>query len=569
MLSLSNPQPGTAGASPPAGDPPPELELGGVVVVVDQAGLIVAAEPVCAALFQWAPAELVGQPLEVLLRSGADKIRQQLVPDQGPSDSEGVPRPRLFALARRKDDTSFAVAVTLHRQARCWWAVAFHDVKPPPAAQLEIPAAGLPDPASTSRHRRARVGGPVALEIEGIPDVFQRAPAEPASQTDSSAGTAPVKPEPPGLVAAPHSLESIPDIFQRTPAKPTSQPDSSAGTAQVKAKPVASATRKELSPKAPAPAAPAAQPAPASSDARLHELEQRLSHSAAALRRTRARLQQQEGLLQAAKTATQEATAALEAETARRTQLEEELAQARQAGDELNSRLSAELQTGAESEARLHELEQRLTQSAEELQRAQAQAQPPPAPAPAPSEGEPDLQDQLLEIERRLRTTVASLARTTAELETERGERSRSQQRAAALATQMQQLREELEDHLASKQTDQQRLAELEHQLQEQGRQHDLNVAKLQSALQIEERERKRLEVELLRSRAQSTDSARAGRALVNRLRRQLQPPAESLHHDVCRLLQLQLPADQKQLLQTMLENILLLQTSLQESPES
>jgi len=562
MLSFSNPQPGKAGASPSVGDSPPELEMGGVVVVIDQDGLIVAAEPICAALFQWTPAELVGEPLEILLRSGADKIRQQLVIGQSQADSESPPQPRLFALARRKDDTSFAVAVTLHRQAESWWAVGFHDVNSPPAAQPETRAAGLPHPDTTLPRGRAQVTTPLAFGLENIPDVFQRAPAEPAPQPEP-----PAVAEPPALAAPPRSLESIPDIFQRAPAKPASQPDSSAGTAPVEPESNTSATRREPGQKPPAPAAPPARPAPANSDARLRDLERRLTRKASELQVARAHLRQQEERLNAVNTAAQQTAAALETETTQRAQLETELAQSRQTGDELNSRLSAALQTGAEFEARLHELEQRLAQSAEELQRAQAQAQPAPAPAPAPSEGEPALPEQLLEIERRLRTTVASLARTTAELETERGERGRSQQRAAALATQMQQLREELENHLASKQTDQRRLAELEHQLQEQGRQNDLNVAKLQSALQLEERERKRLEVELLRSRAQSTDSVRAGRALVNRLRRQLQPSAESLHHDVCRLLQLQLPDDQKQLLQTMLENILLLQTSLQDSP--
>jgi chromosome segregation ATPase len=176
------------------------------------------------------------------------------------------------------------------------------------------------------------------------------------------------------------------------------------------------------------------------------------------------------------------------------------------------------------------------------------------------------MQDQLRELENRLRTTVSSLARATAELETERGERRRSEQRAATLAGQMQQLHEELKSHLAAEQNDHQRLTELERQLREQGQQNNLTVAELQSALRAEQCERQRLEAELLRSRA---DSARAGRAVANGLRRQLQTPAESLHDTVCRLLQVPLPDDQKELLQSMLENTLLIQTALQESPES
>jgi hypothetical protein len=523
ISSLAKPQSDTVGASQPAGDAPPELEPGGQAVVIDRAGLIVAAEPNCAALFHWEPAELVGQPLEVLLGSGADKIRQHLVPDQGRPDSDSGAMPRLFALAQRKDDTSFAVAVTLQRRAGSWWAVAFHDVHPPLVAQSEIRAVGIPNSALTSRGRRARATDPLALE--SIPDIFQRAPAKPAPKPEPPAATPAVAPEPPALAA-----------------------------------------RKEPDQEPPAPGAPPAQPAPANSDARLHELEQRLSQSALDLQRSLAHVKQQDEQLHAANSAAQQAKAAVEAETAQRTELEEQLAQARQAGDELTSRLSAEQRARAESEARLHELEQRLARSAEELQRAQAQSQQPPAPAPAPSGDEPALQDQLLELESRLRTAVSSLARTTAELETERGERRRSDQRAATLAAQMQQLHEELKSHLASEQTDQQRLTELEQQLQAQGQQNDVTVAKLQSALQLEQCERKRLEAELLRSRA---DSARAGRALVNGQRRQWQPQVESLRQDACRLLQLQLPEDHKQLVQTMLEHILLVQTSLQEAPES
>lgn len=500
------------GASQPAGAPPPELGFGALAVVIDQAGIIVVAEPVCSPLFRWEPAELVGQPLEVLLQSGVDKIRQQLVPDQDLPDSDSAAPPRLFALARRKDDTSFAVAVTLHRQAGAWWAVAFHDVNPPPFAQFGTRAAGVSRLASTPRRRRAQVNAPPG--IESIPDVFQRAPA-PAPEPELPA---------PAPAAAPE--------------------------------PFTAATQTPLSQDQPAPGASPEQPVPAHSDARLQELEQCLSQNAAELQRTQAHLQRQGEQIHVANAAAQQAIAALEVERARCAQLEEQLAQARQDGDKLNSRLSAEQQIRADSEARLQALEQRLAQSQS-------------APSPAPGADEPPLQDQLLELASRFRTAVSSLARTTTELETERGERARSQQRATALAAQMQQLHDELKGHLASQQTDHQRLTELERQLHEQGQQNARTVEKLQSALQLEQCERKRFESELRRSRSLSTDSARAGRVLVNGLRRQLQPPTESLHQTACRLLQLQLPDDQKQNLQAMLENILLLQTSLQESPES
>ncbi len=528
MSSLSKPQPDTAGltASLPVGKPPPELEQGGLAVAIDEAGLIVAAEPICAALFQQEPAELVGQPLEVLLLAGADKIRQQLVPSDAPPDSDTVTLPRLFALARRKDDTSFAVAVTLKREAGCWWALAFHDVNPPPVAQPESRAAGLLHPTSTPGRRRARAATP--LDLESIPDIFFRAPAKPAPQPEPPATAPAAIPEPPALA----------------PPTPLNQDQL-------------------------APGPPPTQPVPPKSDAPLREPEQRPSERHTEFRRLRAHPQPLDQQPHAAGSAPKRAAAALEEATARRTQLEAQPAQARPAGDEPDHQPPADQPPQAETEIRLRELEQRLAQTAEDLKRGQAQRPPPPVPAPAPNAEEPALRDQLLELETRLRTAVASLARTTAELETERGERRRSQQRAATLAAEMQQLHEQLKNHLAAEQTDHQRFTELEHQLHEQAQQHDLAVAKLQSAAQREQSERKRLEAELLRARFLSSDSARAGRAQVNGLRRQLQPPVENLHQAACRLLQLQLSDDQKQLLQTVLENILLLQTSIQESPET
>jgi hypothetical protein len=246
MSSLSKPHPDPTGsaASQPTGNPPPELERGAPAVAIDQAGLIVAAEPICAPLFQWEPAELVGEPLEALLLAGADKIRQQLVPDQGPPDSDSEGLPRLFALARRKDGTSFAAAVTLQPHAGCWWAVAFHNVNSPPVAEPDIRAVDILPPASTPRRRRARVAD--SLDLDGIPDIFHRAPAEPAPQPEPPATAPAVAPEQPAL-----------------------------------------ATRVPLSQDKLAPGAPPAQPAPANSDAPLHELEQRLSQSAVDLQRTR------------------------------------------------------------------------------------------------------------------------------------------------------------------------------------------------------------------------------------------------------------------------------------------
>src|SRR5512135_2839541 len=112
-LSKSQPDPTGSTASRPTGNPPPEPECGAPAVAIDQTGLIVAAEPICTPLFQWEPAQLVGQVLEVLLLAGADNSRQHLARDQRALESDNGALPRLLALARRKDGTSFPAPITL------------------------------------------------------------------------------------------------------------------------------------------------------------------------------------------------------------------------------------------------------------------------------------------------------------------------------------------------------------------------------------------------------------------------------------------------------------------------
>jgi chromosome segregation ATPase len=138
---------------------------------------------------------------------------------------------------------------------------------------------------------------------------------------------------------------------------------------------------------------------------------------------------------------------------------------------------------------------------------------------------------------------------------------SRLQASRTAVATTESRLQKEA----AERQRLEEALAAAQRQLQEQSDNSRLETSKLEGARRLEELERKRLEAELLRARHTLTHSARAGDALLNRLRRQLQQPVEDLRQSACRLLQTELPAEQRQLVQTMLEDALLVQTGLRE----
>jgi PAS domain S-box-containing protein len=156
----------------------------------------------------------------------------------------------------------------------------------------------------------------------------------------------------------------------------------------------------------------------------------------------------------------------------------------------VDRRLEAELQAelaqvkagaeraSAEAKHRIDELEKRLSQSAAELARTKASLQNHGAHR---SEGSEQLTKELgrlrekesahavelSELERRVRDGVSSLARVTAEVETERSERRRSEERFHALSEQLQQLHSELRKHLDSEKVNKTKVDELAQRVQE------------------------------------------------------------------------------------------------------
>jgi CheY-like chemotaxis protein len=176
----------------------------------------------------------------------------------------------------------------------------------------------------------------------------------------------------------------------------------------------------------------------------VQELEQRLSQNAAELDKQKveqagaeAELRRQ---LEAANTAGKDSEAARQQAEARNSQLEQELSGVRQAKEELAGKLSQEQKVSTESGARLQQTE------------TQSQA------------GEVWTGATPSELEHQIRQGVADLARTTAELAKERGERQRSQQRAAELNARLQVLHEDFNRTLQAQREDLARISALEEQ---------------------------------------------------------------------------------------------------------
>jgi PAS domain S-box-containing protein len=429
---------------------------------------------------------------------------------------------------------------------------------------------------------------------------------------------------------------------------------------------------------------------------RIKELEKQLREIASGFNTAKAELEKRaadrsrlesglQGELGAAKEGIEQAQAAQHEQTVRANLLERELGQVCEARDELRAELEVEQHKVVASAQRMEEMEARLRESAAELARAKAAAENQVAVSGARQPGvdnntEGMLQDlfrlreneaghaaEVSELERRVRDGVASLARVSADLETERSERRRVEQRLAALTSQLQQMHLDLNQQLESERGNQGRVNELEEQLRERERmlvrlradlqkevsnrdlaeqqlqavgdmgaqlrgylslfeeskkvfkrtqeqlegklratqealgeteaklqkeaserrgleeslsaaqrslndqyeQKVLELARLQSDLQVEQLERKRLEGEGQQSRYASLDSTRVARTMLNSLRRQLHDSVETLMQTARRLLETSSDDEQKKLVQTVLENVLVLQTTLDEGSSS
>lgn len=196
------------------------------------------------------------------------------------------------------------------------------------------------------------------------------------------------------------------------------------------------------------------QHAAAESRARIKELETDLGLNAGKLERAHAELMKQvdergraeselRKQLEAAGAAIQQSEAAHKQAQARLGELEQELTGLRQAREELTGRLASEQQAAAESRARVKELERQLQTAATERTA------------------------QVGELEQRIRQGVAGLARASAELSQEQGQRQRSEERAAALSTRLQQLHEEFGRTLEAQRASLERITSLEDQLRQ------------------------------------------------------------------------------------------------------
>lgn len=413
---------------------------------------------------------------------------------------------------------------------------------------------------------------------------------------------------------------------------------------------------------------------PAENSQQVQELEERLSQGAAELAKQKEERQQAEEELrrelEAATAANQQSQDAHQQAQARCSELERELAQARAAGSppsrngsnaqpgdqngssiceseleqqvrqgvaalarataelatergerqrsqqlasDLNSRLQAlhvdlsrTLQVQGEHLARISALEQQYRQTTEALDRSAADLEQQQAERHLAEEqlqktkeanaqlrkdlsffqdannkfdgARQDLQSRLeanltvaREKEARLQRENAERQRLSDSLEEARREAQNQTRRREALEQELQAAREALQDFEAKlhrESAERQRLQDAQNSAQDGLQDHterDLEFSKLQTALQLEQVERKRQESQLARARQSALDAAHAARALRTTMRRQIREPVDNLVHSTRNLLELEMGDEQKKLAEAVLQDVLLVQTRLRE----
>ena len=208
------------------------------------------------------------------------------------------------------------------------------------------------------------------------------------------------------------------------------------------------------------------QPDPAVADDRSKELEERLNKQQEEQAQNEAELRQQ---LAAAQAATQPLETARQQVEAKCAQLEQDLATLRQAHEELAKKAAPKTGAGAQATG---------------------------------PDGESVLPES--ELEQQVRQGVAALAKATAELAKERGERQRSQQRATELNERMQALHEDLKRTLQNQREDQERISALEEEQRQatqalEGRTADLEQQQAEHSLLADQLQKAKAENAQLR----------------------------------------------------------------------
>lgn len=418
---------------------------------LQQTGAIVAAQPSTEEMFGWEPDELVGMPVASLFSPGWEAAVAGHLDVYGAVREESTAC--LHLMARRKEGSEFPVWATLRRlgsDGAFQWSVGFRKANTVPAAPVCPAPSGTRDVMVLKVRDDEEGSGPVLLGGSVEAQVAGGPGAEVPPQGDEE------------LRRAVEASEARQRELERLVAE-AQEKARAAGRQAEEAERKASAAAAEL------------EDAKAELERRFAEQERlqcewmgRLNALKAAFAQAESATRQRDTRGQELEAATADLTRRLEEAMARLGESRDEAAAALRRVAELEAGLSGAAKESAELNRRMAEAESARQKAEAESRSRSREKDELAADLGRLLESRRPTEQRLTDLERQLRDGVAAQARLTRELEQERGERRRAEERMREAREQVRQLHEELGRQLSAERELRGRMAELERALGEE-----------------------------------------------------------------------------------------------------
>jgi chromosome segregation ATPase len=253
------------------------------------------------------------------------------------------------------------------------------------------------------------------------------------------------------------------------------------------------------------------------------------------------------------------ATADFEKERAERRRADHRVDSLTEQLQELHGQIKVHLDSELANKNRMVDLEQRLRQNEEQSSRIHDDLQ------------KERTDRQLVEQQVRAADALSSQLRnclTSFDLAKEGFKRAQTQLEARLQASQvaLKDAESKLQQEMAERQRKEEALAEAQRAVQEHSLSNSDELNKLKAELEGARAQRKLIEGGMAQSRYASLESARAGLAMVSRLRSQIRQPVDGLMQLTRQLLETELEDEPKKIVDSLLENAILVQRTLQEA---
>ena len=544
------------------------------IVLLNEEGRIVDAQPNCTAALGWTREELVDQDVGMLLKTGRDLILEHLARSSDPdAESGGNTSLSIKVLAKRKDKTQFAARVSLRpfAQLNCWTAAFYSHVaalesEAPPTVspqEIELATRAMQDRGSeipkkesgmsSAGSRKTAMSGENALWrtarllVRSRKDQHAPEPEPPHEETPEIEAMPEIEPPAPGNTAPgepEQQPEALPEIVQAHEFSESLEISEPAAPVPSEAEiipmeePAEAEVREEFTAEI-LPSPEVLQEEPAEAPPRIEQEAPApvLVENTAEIVRLRSELERERGL---------------------RTRAEQRAASLNTQLQALNVQLNETLAAESTNSTRIAELENQFEVSQQLLSQERAQLE-----KESMERGAAEEQMQMLkELNGQLEASMASFEESNRILQQEKDELQRELQGSRDALHESELGRE---GEMKKRQEMELRMTTAVREQQDAEAKARSEMAKAESALRASELQCKRLEADLLRARSQASEQERQASRKAEEFRSRLREPVHNLNQTAYHLLQSDLPEDQKQMMEIMLREVLAVENSLRE----